>query len=162
AEVGGSDSFSGGGTISVVDPDLEDGDVLTAVGVNNTVAQGATFSGTVATFHYSGDDREFTTGISWADGSYDDGVKIDDGGHAYATEGAYAVAVRVFDESGADLRAGGAAIVLPVLDRTRAQTLLYATIDGGALFNETVDDSSVTGSGAVTFTLQSDYAEGFG
>jgi hypothetical protein len=106
--------------VTVTTPVLIRDNLLAATGTTVTATEGASFTGTVATFTDPAPEgpASYTALIAWGDGSTSLGtVKAYNGGflvlgtHTYLEEGSYAVSVTIQDEGGSSVTAAGTATV---------------------------------------------------
>lgn len=119
---------------------------LTAKSASITAKEGATFSGTVATFtdaNSKGAASDFSAKIAWGDGTTTagqiaaasgGGFKVT-GSHAYAEEGTYSVTVSIADDGGSKATVASTA---HVADAPLTAQAVTTTVTAGASFSEKV------------------------
>jgi hypothetical protein len=152
---------------------VADADVLAGAGMSLTATEGASFSGTVATFAntgYAGNlPDDFTAQIDWGDGTVGSGTVTGtagdytvSGSHSYLEEGTYAPLVTLSDEAPGNATATASSTMVVADAALSAKGTSIAAIEGQAFTGMVVasfTDADPLGT-ATDYTATIDWGDG--
>jgi hypothetical protein len=152
---------------------VADADVLAGAGMSLTATEGASFSGTVATFAntgYAGNlPDDFTAQIDWGDGTVGSGTVMGtagdytvSGSHSYLEEGTYAPLVTLSDEAPGNATATASSTMIVADAALSAKGTSIAAIEGQAFTGMVVasfTDADPLGT-ATDYTATIDWGDG--